>query len=71
MSLKLDRDSFRKVLNVPALRIPKSRCQEYMKKFRGHTLDRPKLRCIVSEEGKDDTRLLLLDEKIWRLSCRN
>jgi hypothetical protein len=34
-AVKLDRDAFKRVVTVPALRIPKTRCNELMKTFRG------------------------------------
>ncbi|GFR44333.1 hypothetical protein Agub_g5548 [Astrephomene gubernaculifera] len=63
----LDRDSFKQILNVLALRVPNRKCSELMKAFRGYTLDRPKLRCIVSDGSSSETKLLLLDEKVTSL----
>ncbi|EFJ46503.1 hypothetical protein VOLCADRAFT_81828 [Volvox carteri f. nagariensis] len=60
----LDRESFRQVLNVTALRVPNRKCSEMMKAFRGFTLDRPRLRCIVQNGDSSETKLLLLDENI-------
>ncbi len=32
-----------------------------------YTLDRPKVRCLVPDEDRDDTKLLLLDSKVQNL----
>ncbi|KIY91422.1 hypothetical protein MNEG_16542, partial [Monoraphidium neglectum] len=34
-TVALDRDAFRRVVTVPALRIPKQRCNELMRTFKG------------------------------------
>ncbi|KAI8467486.1 MAG: Met-10+ like-protein-domain-containing protein [Monoraphidium minutum] len=60
----LDKSAFRRTVTVPALRIPKQRCNELMRTFRGFTLDRPKTRCIVPDGADPDTRLLLLREDL-------
>jgi hypothetical protein len=31
----IDKDSFRQVLKVPALRVPKQKCNDFMKRLRG------------------------------------
>lgn len=62
----LDRAAFTRVTTVPALRVPKQRCSELMRAFKGFTLDRPRTRCVVHDEegGDEDTRLLLLREDL-------
>ncbi|KAK9840974.1 hypothetical protein WJX81_003444 [Elliptochloris bilobata] len=59
-----DREAFREVLHVQALRIPTRDCQRFMRLMTGYTLDRPKLRCVVSDGDSADTRLLLLSEQL-------
>ncbi|GIL57289.1 hypothetical protein Vafri_12541 [Volvox africanus] len=60
----LDRDSFKQILNVIAIRVPNRKCADVMKAFRGFTLDRPRLRCIVQDGDRSETKLLLLEENI-------
>ncbi|KAG2433060.1 hypothetical protein HYH02_012764 [Chlamydomonas schloesseri] len=62
----LDRESFKQVLNLLALRVPARQCADMMKAFRGFTLDRPRLKCIVNDgqPPRTDTKLLLLEEGI-------
>ncbi|BDA40665.1 tRNA (guanine(37)-N1)-methyltransferase [Coccomyxa sp. Obi] len=60
----LQRDLFSETVHLVALRIPKKECQVYMKLLHGYTLDKPKLRCILPETDRPDTRLLLLAEKV-------
>ena len=31
----IDKESFKQVLKVPALRVPKQKCSDYMKRLRG------------------------------------
>ncbi|MEW5305957.1 MAG: hypothetical protein WDW36_008466 [Sanguina aurantia] len=57
---KLDRSVFNQTIQLPALRFPKQRCQELMRLFDGHTLDRPRVKCIVNDGQRTDTKLLLL-----------
>ena len=33
---QLDRSAFKQVIRVPAVRVPKQKCQELMKKLRGY-----------------------------------
>ncbi|GLC61014.1 hypothetical protein PLESTB_001706000 [Pleodorina starrii] len=60
----LERDSFKQILNVTALRVPNRKCADMMKALRGFTLDRPRLRCIVQDGDSSETKLLLLEEKV-------
>ncbi|GLI67579.1 hypothetical protein VaNZ11_011812 [Volvox africanus] len=60
----LDRESFKQILNVIAIRVPNRKCADMMKAFRGFTLDRPRLRCIVQDGDRTETKLLLLEENI-------
>ncbi|KAK9810055.1 hypothetical protein WJX72_004048 [[Myrmecia] bisecta] len=62
--VQLDRDAFKQVLRLRALRLPKQHCQQYMKILKGFTLDRPRLRCIVPDGKSSDSRLLLLSESV-------
>ena len=123
--MPVDKDAFKEIMPVVALRIPKQRCQEMMKRFKGwgtadlhaamhawgswvgypylpvptrryngssssllrcgraytscscydttrrihrFTLDRPKVRCLVQDGLREDTKLLLLDEKLTDLN---
>ncbi|EIE26693.1 hypothetical protein COCSUDRAFT_12364 [Coccomyxa subellipsoidea C-169] len=60
----LQRDLFSETLHLKALRVPKKECQAYMKLLNGYTFDKPRLRCILPEADRPDTRLLLLAEKV-------
>ncbi|KAG2435958.1 hypothetical protein HXX76_007152 [Chlamydomonas incerta] len=62
----LDREAFKEVLNLLALRVPARQCADMMKAFRGFTLDRPRLKCIVNDGDppRKDSKLLLLEEGI-------
>lgn len=60
----LQRDLFSETVHLVALRIPKKECQVYMKLLHGYTFDKPKLRCILPDTNRPDTRLLLLAEKV-------
>ncbi|KXZ45893.1 hypothetical protein GPECTOR_49g477 [Gonium pectorale] len=52
------------MLGLLALRAPNRKCSELMKAFRGFTLDRPRLRCIVADGDSKETKLLLLEEGV-------
>lgn len=56
-------------IQVLALRVPMKRCNELMRKFRGFTLDKPKLKCLVQDGDKTDTKLLLLDDKLTSIEA--
>ncbi|PNW71749.1 hypothetical protein CHLRE_16g672041v5 [Chlamydomonas reinhardtii] len=62
----LDREAFKQILNLVALRVPARQCADMMKAFRGFTLDRPRLKCIVNDGDppRKDTKLLLLEEGV-------
>ncbi|GIL89794.1 hypothetical protein Vretimale_16566 [Volvox reticuliferus] len=60
----LDREAFKQILNVIAIRVPNRKCADMMKAFRGFTLDRPRLRCIVQDGDRSETKLLLLEENV-------
>lgn len=37
-------------------------------RFRGSTLDKPKVKCLAQDGDREDTKLLLLDDKLQELS---
>lgn len=55
----LNRDDFRKVVEIPALRIEAKRCSIFLKSFRRPLLNRPRLKNIV-QDGQDKTKKLVL-----------
>ncbi|KAK9849012.1 hypothetical protein WJX84_008241, partial [Apatococcus fuscideae] len=49
-------------MKLQALRVPSKHIQKFMRMLRGFTLDKPRLRCVVSDGSRKDTKLLLLRE---------
>ncbi|KAK3750018.1 hypothetical protein QZH41_008671, partial [Actinostola sp. cb2023] len=56
----LNRDDFRKVVQMPALRIEAKKCSTFLKNFRRPLLNQPRLRNIVPDDENKTKRLLLL-----------
>jgi tRNA (guanine37-N1)-methyltransferase len=57
----LNRQDFRKVVQLPALRIDAKKCSVFMKSFRRPLLNQPRLRNIVPDpSSKNNTKKLLL-----------
>ncbi|KAA6423720.1 MAG: tRNA (guanine(37)-N1)-methyltransferase [Trebouxia sp. A1-2] len=58
-----DKSEFSQTLTLRALKVQAKQCQGLMKSFAGYTLNKPRTRCIVSDEGSSTTRLLLLTDE--------
>ena len=69
LAMSFDKDLFRETIKVLALRVPLKRCNELMKKFRGFTLEKPRMKCLVQDGQQTETKLLLLDEKLHNLEA--
>ncbi|DBB06618.1 TPA: hypothetical protein ACH3X1_012140 [Trebouxia sp. C0004] len=59
-----DKSEFSQTLTLKALKVQAKQCQGLMKSFAGYTLNKPRTRCIVSDEGSSTTRLLLLTDEV-------
>lgn len=59
-STTLDRDLFRKVIEVPALRIEARKCSTFLRNFRRPLLNQPRLKNIISDDDDKTKKLLLL-----------
>ncbi|KAK3269525.1 hypothetical protein CYMTET_22037 [Cymbomonas tetramitiformis] len=61
----VDQKQFERTITIQALRVPKEKCQTYLKSLQGFVLDRPRLKCVVLDSlGSDaNSRLILLKEQ--------
>mmetsp|Transcript_9601 Transcript_9601/g.17955 ORF Transcript_9601/g.17955 Transcript_9601/m.17955 type:complete len:716 (-) Transcript_9601:57-2204(-) len=62
-AIKLNRDAFTEIVEYQAIRIPKQKCTELIKKFKKYCLDKPKTRYLVNDPGNDEYRFLILKEE--------
>jgi len=57
----LNKDAFRTIVNLPALRIEAKKCSVFLKNFSKFLLNQPRLRNIVSDANGKDKKILLLN----------
>ena len=62
--LQLDRDSFTKTIDVVALRVAPKQCSDFMRRMRGHVIDRQRIKPILTPADDSSSRLMLLSESI-------
>ncbi|GAQ87203.1 hypothetical protein KFL_003380080 [Klebsormidium nitens] len=60
----LDRSKFVKRVTVQALRVPKGACHQLVKKLSKFKAEYPKVRNVIVEEARPETRLILLGENV-------
>jgi hypothetical protein len=59
----LDRSQFQTTMRLVALRLPKDKCHLFKSSFKGYAFEKPKLKGVVWDEGREDTRLFCLDDE--------
>ena len=57
----LNKEAFRTIVNLPALRIEAKKCSVFLKNFSKFLLNQPRLRNIVSDANSKDKKILLLN----------
>lgn len=60
----IDRDSFTRVFDLAALRVPAPKCSELERRLRGHLLNWPRIRNVARVTGDD------MDPSIYKLLLR-
>ena len=62
--VSLDRESFKRVIPVVALKVPKKKTGMLLKKLKAQLLNIPKFKNVENLEGEDDVRLVLLGRHV-------
>lgn len=57
----LNKEAFKTIVNLPALRIEAKKCSVFLKNFSKFLLNQPRLRNIVSDANSKDKKILLLN----------
>ena len=57
----LNKEAFKTIVNLPALRIEAKKCSLFLKNLGKCLLNQPRMRNIVSDTGAKDERILLLN----------